>query len=105
MDKILHDFKYTEVYLKLEHFFPLGHITHCYMTKLLIILKPMDSLKTCLNVNGLFRELINMAIAYSGWSQDRFAVTIFTYYKNGGKLPVTKGKPGNYHLNTVKNSV
>ncbi len=35
----------------------------------------------------------------------RFAVTIFTYRKNGGKLPVTKGKPGNYGLPTGKKSV
>ncbi len=35
----------------------------------------------------------------------RFAVTVFTYRKNGGKLPVTKGKPGNYHLPIGKKSV
>ncbi len=37
--------------------------------------------------------------------QTKFAVTIFTYCKNGGKLPVTKGKPGNYHLPIGKKSV
>ncbi len=35
----------------------------------------------------------------------RFAVTIFTYHKNGGKLPITKGKPNNYHLPIYKKSV
>ncbi len=33
----------------------------------------------------------------------RFAVTVFTYRKNGGKLPVTGGKPGNYHIPIGKN--
>ncbi len=28
----------------------------------------------------------------------RFAVTKFTYRENGGKIPVTEGKPGNYRL-------
>ncbi len=28
----------------------------------------------------------------------RFAVTKFTYRKNGGKIPVTEGKTGNYRL-------
>ncbi len=28
----------------------------------------------------------------------RFAVTKFTYRKNGGKIPVTEGKTGNYCL-------
>ncbi len=32
-------------------------------------------------------------------------VTVFTYRKNGGKLPVTRGKPGNYLLPIGKNSV
>ncbi len=29
--------------------------------------------------------------------------SVFTYRKNGGKLPVTGGKPGNYHLPIGKN--
>ncbi len=37
--------------------------------------------------------------------QSRFAVTIFTYHKNGGILPVTKGKPGNYQLPLGEKSV
>ncbi len=35
----------------------------------------------------------------------RFAVTVFTSRKNGGKLPVTEGKPDNYHLPIGKKSV
>ncbi len=35
----------------------------------------------------------------------RFTVTIFTYCKNGGNLPVTKGKPGNSRLPIGKNLV
>ncbi len=35
----------------------------------------------------------------------RFAVTVFTYGKNWGKLPITEGKPGNYHLPIGKKSV
>ncbi len=30
--------------------------------------------------------------------QGPIAILEFTYCKNGGKLPVTKGKPGNYCL-------
>ncbi len=35
----------------------------------------------------------------------RFAVIVFTSRKNGGKLPGTEGKPGNYHLPIGKKSV
>ncbi len=38
------------------------------------------------------------------WPNSRFTVTIFTDHKNGGKLPGTKGKPGNHHLPRGKNS-
>ncbi len=34
-----------------------------------------------------------------------FVFTIFTYLKNGGKLPVTMGKPDNYYLPIGKSSV
>ncbi len=40
-----------------------------------------------------------------GESLARFAVTVFTYCKNGVKLPVTKVKPGNYHLPISKLSL
>ncbi len=35
----------------------------------------------------------------------RFAVTEFTYRKNGGKKPVNKGKTGNYRLPIEKLSL
>ncbi len=35
----------------------------------------------------------------------RFAVTIFTSCKNGGKLPVAEGKPSNYDLPLGKKTV
>ncbi len=41
----------------------------------------------------------------TGYWSTRFAVTIFTYRKNGGKFSVTEGKPGNYHLPKGKKSV
>ncbi len=54
---------------------------------------------TCIDTITNLVDLVHIDI------KSRFTVTIFTYCKNGCVLPVTKGKPGNYHLPIGKNSV
>ncbi len=50
-------------------------------------------------LNSIFSHLISSQLLTILFSlPPRFAVTEFTHRENGGKIPVTKGKTGNYRL-------